>query len=30
MPPEYFEKLWISMLRRVEAVIEAKRWYTKY
>ena len=27
---EFFEKLWRSMPDRVEAVIAAKGWYTKY
>lgn len=30
IPEEFFEKLWRSMPSRVEAVIEAKGWYTKY
>jgi hypothetical protein len=30
IPPEFFEKLWRSMPQRVEAVIQAKGWYTKY
>lgn len=30
IPEEFFEKLWKSMPDRVEAVIEAKVWYTKY
>lgn len=30
IPPEFFEKLAASMPRRVEAVIQAKGWYTKY
>ena len=28
--PEFFESLWYSMPARVEAVIEAEGWYTKY
>jgi hypothetical protein len=30
IPSEFFEKLGMSMPHRVEAVIEAKGWYTKY
>lgn len=28
--PEFFERLWMSMAQRVEAVIKAKGWHTKY
>lgn len=30
IPEEFFEKLWRSMPSRVDAVIKAKAWYTKY
>lgn len=30
IPEEFFEKLWRSMPDRVEAIIKAKGWYTKY
>jgi transposase len=30
IPPEFFEKLWMSMPDRVAAVIDAKGWYTRY
>lgn len=30
IPDEFFEKLYKSMPSRVEAVIQAKGWYTKY
>ena len=30
IPPKQFEALWRSMLDRVQAVIEAKRWYRRY
>lgn len=30
IPPEFFEKTAASMPQRVEAVIQAKGWYTKY
>ena len=30
IPPKQFEALWKSMPERVQAVIEAKGWYTRY
>lgn len=28
--PEFFEELWISMSKLVEAVIQVKGWHSKY
>lgn len=30
IPEEYFEKLWKSISRRVETVLEVEGWYTRY